>query len=254
MTTKKTTQTASPAATKTATAPSKKTTSSPAKSGAATPKKTTDERASSTANQERTRDREKDPSDVARDQRLRKDMQKDGGRSTEDRHRERLTATEAEEDGVREDDDNDNLANRTNAHAYFPAICCHLPFMTAPLTKRLVGAKIFMGPSILNFQERTMPRGDKSSYTDKQKRQTAHIREGYEKRGISHDESEARAWATVNKTTHGGMKSGSGRGKATSKPPTRKSDRPGAQGSSKRSTSKLSTSGRESPKARSKKL
>ena len=29
-----------------------------------------------------------------------------------------------------------------------------------------------------------MPRGDKSSYTDKQKRQAEHIEEGYEKRGI----------------------------------------------------------------------
>jgi len=58
-----------------------------------------------------------------------------------------------------------------------------------------------------------MPRGDKSSYTDKQKRQAEHIEEGYEKRGTSKGEAERRAWATVNKETHGGKKSGSGRGK-----------------------------------------
>ena len=55
-----------------------------------------------------------------------------------------------------------------------------------------------------------MPRGDKSSYTDKQKRQAEHIEEGYEKRGVPEDEAERRAWATVNKETHGGKKSGLG--------------------------------------------
>ena len=58
-----------------------------------------------------------------------------------------------------------------------------------------------------------MPRGDKSSYTDKQKRQAEHIEEGYERRGVPEREAERRAWATVNKETHGGKKSGSGRGK-----------------------------------------
>jgi plasmid stabilization system protein ParE len=57
-----------------------------------------------------------------------------------------------------------------------------------------------------------MPRGDKTSYTDKQKRMAGHIEEGYEKRGVSVKESEKRAWATVNKVTGGGKKSGSGRG------------------------------------------
>lgn len=57
-----------------------------------------------------------------------------------------------------------------------------------------------------------MPRGDKSSYTDKQKRQAEHIAEGYEKRGVSDKEAKSRAWATVNKETGGGNKSGSGRG------------------------------------------
>jgi hypothetical protein len=61
-------------------------------------------------------------------------------------------------------------------------------------------------------QESTMPRGDKSSYTAKQKRMAEHIEEGYEERGTPKDEAERRAWATVNKETGGGNKSGSGRG------------------------------------------
>jgi len=59
-----------------------------------------------------------------------------------------------------------------------------------------------------------MPRGDKDAYTDKQKRKAEHIEEGYEDRGVPHDEAERRAWATVNKESGGGNKSGSGRGKA----------------------------------------
>ena len=61
-----------------------------------------------------------------------------------------------------------------------------------------------------------MPRGDKDKYTDKQKRQAEHIEESYEKKGLSEDEAESRAWATVNKQDGGGKKSGSGRGKAAS--------------------------------------
>ena len=58
-----------------------------------------------------------------------------------------------------------------------------------------------------------MPQGDKSSHTDKQKRQAGHIEAGYEKKGLSTQAAEARAWATVNKLTGGGKKSGSGRKK-----------------------------------------
>ncbi len=54
-----------------------------------------------------------------------------------------------------------------------------------------------------------MARGDKSSYTDKQKRQAEHIEEGYERRSVSEDEAERRAWATINKESGGGKKSGS---------------------------------------------
>jgi hypothetical protein len=67
-----------------------------------------------------------------------------------------------------------------------------------------------------------MPRGDKSSYSGKQKRKAEHIEEGYRKRGTSKKEAERRAWATVNK---GGKKSGSGRGKKSSKSSARKSGR-----------------------------
>jgi len=53
-----------------------------------------------------------------------------------------------------------------------------------------------------------MPRGDKSKYTDKQKRMEDHIEEGYEKRGVGKHEAERRAWATVNKQTGGGTSPG----------------------------------------------
>lgn len=52
-----------------------------------------------------------------------------------------------------------------------------------------------------------MPRGDKSSYTSKQKRQARHIEKAYESKGIAEKEAERRAWATVNKETGGGLKS-----------------------------------------------
>jgi hypothetical protein len=62
-----------------------------------------------------------------------------------------------------------------------------------------------------------MPRGDKSSYTDKQKRQARHIEKGYESRGISQEEAERRAWATENRISGGGKKSGSGRNASRSR-------------------------------------
>jgi plasmid stabilization system protein ParE len=58
-----------------------------------------------------------------------------------------------------------------------------------------------------------MPRGDKGKYTDKQKRQAEHIEDSYENRGVSKKEAESRAWATVNKESGGGKKSGSSRDK-----------------------------------------
>ena len=74
-----------------------------------------------------------------------------------------------------------------------------------------------------------MPRGDKSSYTDKQKRQAEHIEEGYEWRGVNPREAERRAWATVNKETGGGKKSGSGRGHKVSHAASRKGGRLGGR-------------------------
>jgi plasmid stabilization system protein ParE len=79
-------------------------------------------------------------------------------------------------------------------------------------------------------QEDMMPRGDKSSYTNKQKRQAEHIEKGYEGRGASAKESARRAWATVNAETGGGKKSGSGRGKAENHEPSRKGGRSAASG------------------------
>jgi plasmid stabilization system protein ParE len=83
-----------------------------------------------------------------------------------------------------------------------------------------------------------MPRGDKSSYTDKQKRQAEHIEKGYEKRGVPEKEAERRAWATVNKETGGGKKSGSGRGKSVSRASSRKGGQKGGSSSGKRTTTK----------------
>jgi len=74
-----------------------------------------------------------------------------------------------------------------------------------------------------------MPRGSKASYTNKQKRQAGHIEEGYEARGVSKKVAKARAWATVNKMTGGGKKSGSGRGKKINLSPARKGGRMGGR-------------------------
>ncbi len=72
-----------------------------------------------------------------------------------------------------------------------------------------------------------MARGSKEAYTNKQKRQAQHIEEGYENRGVPDEEAKRRAWATVNKETGGGKKSGSGRGHAVSHESSRKGGRIG---------------------------
>ena len=79
-----------------------------------------------------------------------------------------------------------------------------------------------------------MPRGDKSSYTSKQKRQAEHIEEGYREKGTSSKEAKRRAWATVNKMTGGGKKSGSGRGKKVNKSPARKGGRKGGRSAARK--------------------
>src|SRR6201995_4984438 len=95
-----------------------------------------------------------------------------------------------------------------------------------------------------------MPRGDKSSYTSKQKRQAEHIEEGYEKRGVSKKEAEGRAWATVNAETKGGKKSGSGRGKKENQAPSRKGGRKGGAASAARSKAAKSRSAKKAAKTR----
>ena len=87
-----------------------------------------------------------------------------------------------------------------------------------------------------------MPRGDKSAYTDKQKRQAEHIEEGYKDCGVSKGEAEKRAWATVNKETGGGKKSGSGRGKATDTSAAKKGGKEGGRASAARSPEERSAS------------
>ena len=74
-----------------------------------------------------------------------------------------------------------------------------------------------------------MPRGEKSKYTGKQKRKAEHIAEGYEDRGVSAKEAKSRAWATVNKESGGGKKSGSGRGKKESHSSSRKGGKKGGK-------------------------
>src|SRR6516162_9238355 len=95
-----------------------------------------------------------------------------------------------------------------------------------------------------------MARGDKSKYTEKQKRQAEHIEEGYEKRGVSEGEAERRAWATVNMMTGGGKKAGSGRGKPTNKAPARKGGRLGGAASAARPAAERSASARKGVRTR----
>jgi plasmid stabilization system protein ParE len=74
-----------------------------------------------------------------------------------------------------------------------------------------------------------MARGSKKKYTSKQKRKASKIERGYKKRGVSSKEAERRAWATVNKSSRGGKKSGSGRGKKESKASSGKGGRKGGR-------------------------
>lgn len=83
-----------------------------------------------------------------------------------------------------------------------------------------------------------MPRGDKGSYSDKQKRKAEHIEEGYEDRGVSSKEAKARAWATVNKESGGGKKSGSGRGKKENRSASRKGGKKGGKKGGRKSSKK----------------
>ena len=96
-----------------------------------------------------------------------------------------------------------------------------------------------------------MPRGDKSKYTEKQKRQAEHIEEGYEDRGLPEEEAERRAWATVNKMTGGGKKpGGSGQGKAMNTQPAHKGGKKGGKASASRSPQERSASAQKAARTR----
>ena len=95
-----------------------------------------------------------------------------------------------------------------------------------------------------------MPRGDKSSYTDKQKRKAEHIEDSYEARGVGHGEAERRAWATVNKESGGGNKSGSGRGRPDTHVAARKGGRLGGAASASRSAAARSASAKKAARTR----
>jgi plasmid stabilization system protein ParE len=98
-----------------------------------------------------------------------------------------------------------------------------------------------------------MPRGEKSAYTDKQKRQAEHIEEGYEHRGVPDDEAERRAWATVNKETGGGKKSGSGRGQPENTEPSRKGGKLGGKAAASRPAASRSASAKKAAATRKRK-
>ena len=96
-----------------------------------------------------------------------------------------------------------------------------------------------------------MSQGDKSKYTDKQKRKAEHIAESYESRGVPEKEAEARAWATVNKDDGGGKKpGGSGRGRVTGQPAAHRGGKLGGAASAGRTAEERSASARKAAATR----
>ncbi len=95
-----------------------------------------------------------------------------------------------------------------------------------------------------------MPRGDKSKYTDKQKRKAEHIAEGYEDRGVPEEEAKSRAWATVNKESGGGNKSGSGRGKPDTNVSSKKGGKKGGAAAASRTPEERSASAKKAAATR----
>ena len=95
-----------------------------------------------------------------------------------------------------------------------------------------------------------MPRGDKGAYSSKQKRKAEHIAEGYEDRGVSKKEAKSRAWATVNKDSGGGNKSGSGRGHPESHASAKKGGEAGGKASASRSAADRSASAKKAAATR----
>ena len=95
-----------------------------------------------------------------------------------------------------------------------------------------------------------MPRGDKSKYTDKQERTADHIAESYEQKGVSEQEAERRAWATVNKHDGGGKKSGASRGAHTGHPAAHRGGRKGGEAAAARPAATPSASARKAAATR----
>jgi hypothetical protein len=96
-----------------------------------------------------------------------------------------------------------------------------------------------------------MPRGDKSKYTDKQKRKARHIEVSYRDRGVSKEAAERRAWATVNKVSGGGEKrGGSGYGRSDNEQAARVAGSKGGKASAARSFAERSASARKAARTR----
>ena len=95
-----------------------------------------------------------------------------------------------------------------------------------------------------------MPRGDKSKYTDKQKRKAEHIEESYESRGVPEKEAQRRAWATVNKESGGGNQSGSGRGVPDTHVSSERGGRIGGRASAARTPEERSASAKKAAATR----
>ena len=95
-----------------------------------------------------------------------------------------------------------------------------------------------------------MAQGSKEKYTDKQKRKAEHIEESYEERGVPKKEAERRAWATVNKESGGGNKSGSGRGREDTNVSAKKGGRKGGAASAARPAAARSASAKKAAATR----
>lgn len=95
-----------------------------------------------------------------------------------------------------------------------------------------------------------MPKGEKSAYTDKQKRKAEHIEEGYQDRGVPEKEAARRAWATINKESGGGNKSGSGRGQPENHESSQKGGRKGGAAAASRTKAERSASAKKAAATR----
>jgi plasmid stabilization system protein ParE len=97
-----------------------------------------------------------------------------------------------------------------------------------------------------------MPRGDKSKYTDKQKRRAEHIADSYVSQGTSEREAKRRAWATVNAESHGGEKPG---GSGYGRPETHQASRRGGKRAmAKRTTVQRSRAAKKAAATRKREL